>query len=459
MIRTLRAFTPALYLLLALPVLMPTFAAAQTAPTAAGQKSDNTATYDQLNLFGTVFEQIRDHYVDPINDEQIIESAINGMLSALDPHSSYLNNKNFQDMEVETRGEFGGLGLEVSMEAGRVKVVSPIDGTPADRAGLKPGDVIVQLNGEALANMGLDAAVEKMRGPIGSAITLTIRRNGIADPFDVTLNRAVIKIQSVRYRVEQSVGYIRITTFTEQTQSGLDKALAEIKKEAGAKLRGYILDLRNNPGGLLDQAVSVANTFIEHGEIVSTRARNPADSQRFNATTVPKAEKLPLVVLINGGSASASEIVAGALQDHHRAVIMGTQSFGKGSVQSIIPLTGHGAMRLTIARYYTPSGRSIQQLGITPDIEVRPAQIEDLAPAADEREADLKGALRNDTVTPTAPAHPAAGPVAPAAAGKTPPQSANPPTPAATPSVTDDPLARAIDLIRGVALFNGQTLN
>src|SRR6266567_1070405 len=319
-----------------------------------GAASPNSAeTYKQLNLFGEVFERVRAEYVDDITDNSLVESAINGMLTSLDPHSNYLNTKNFNDMKVQTRGEFGGLGIEVSMENGLVKVVSPIDDTPAARAGLKPGDLI------------------------NSDIKLTIRREG-REPFDVKLTRATIKIQSVRSHLEgDNIGYIRVTTFNEQTDVGLNNAMKNLKQQAGNKLVGVILDLRNNPGGLLDQAVAVSDAFLDKGEIVSTRGRRSDDAQRYNARPGAKpASGLPIAVLINGGSASASEIVAGALQDHHRAILLGTRSFGKGSVQTIIPLAGHGAMRLTTARYYTPSGRSIQAKGIDPDIIVDAAKIE-----------------------------------------------------------------------------------
>ncbi|WP_448189429.1 S41 family peptidase [Azospirillum sp. sgz301742] len=430
--------------------------------------TNTSETYRQLNLFGDVFERVRAEYVEKVSDEQLIESAINGMLTSLDPHSSYLNKKSFQDMQVQTRGEFGGLGIEVTMENGLIKVVSPIDETPAFRAGLQPGDYITHLNGEAVMGLALNEAVEKMRGPVGSDIKVTIRRGETGEPFEVAITRAVIKVQSVRSRLEGGdVGYLRITSFNEQTQSGLEKAITSIQQQAGDKLKGYVLDLRNNPGGLLDQSVSVSDTFLDKGEIVSTRGRKAEEGTRYNAKPGDMAKGLPMVVLINGGSASASEIVAGALQDHKRAVILGTQSFGKGSVQTIIPLPGHGAMRLTTARYYTPSGRSIQQLGITPDIEVKPAKVEELdAQGQRRREADLKGSLRNDTIAnKPKPATPGPG------AANAPPA---PPTPApgATPGAApvepgeasndngkppfDYQLARALDLLRGVALFQAR---
>lgn len=446
--------------------------------TVTAQSSNSSDTYRQLNLFGDVFERVRAEYVEQVTDEQLIESAINGMLTSLDPHSSYLNKKSFQDMQVQTRGEFGGLGIEVTMENGLVKVVSPIDDTPAFRAGLQPGDLIVQLNGEAVMGLSLNEAVEKMRGPVGSELKVTVRRGEAGEPFTVSLTRAVIKVQSVRYRAEGDIGYIRVTSFNEQTQSGLEKAISSLQQQLGDKLKGFVLDLRNNPGGLLDQAVSVSDTFLDKGEIVSTRGRRAEEGTRFNAKAGDLIKNLPMVVLINGGSASASEIVAGALQDHKRAIVMGTQSFGKGSVQTIIPLPGHGAMRLTTARYYTPSGRSIQQLGITPDIEVHVARVEDLDKnIVRRRESDLKGALVNPdankaprpaTTNPAAPGTPAApnpgapapGPgAAPAAPGAAPaaPAPGAAPTDGAAAEGAEPPfdfqLARALDLLRGVALF------
>ena len=353
------------------------FALRQDVSAAAANGSE---TYKELNLFGEVFEVVRADYVGKVSDEKLVEGAINGMLTSLDPHSNYLDTRDFNDMKVQTRGEFGGLGIEVSMENGLVKVISPIDDTPAARAGIKPGDVITQIDDHPVQGMTLPQAVEKMRGPINSDIKLTIRRKG-RPPFDVTLTRATIRVQSVRsHLIDNNIAYIRITSFTEQTDVGLNNAMKNLKQQAGGKLRGVVLDLRNNPGGLLDQAVAVSDAFLDRGEIVSTRGRRPDDAQRYNAQPGDIAAGLPMAVLINGGSASASEIVAGALKDHHRAVLIGTRSFGKGSVQTIIPLAGHGAMRLTTARYYTPSGRSIQDEGIEPDIVVAEAKIE-LPPA------------------------------------------------------------------------------
>jgi len=404
-----------------------------------GAANPNSAeTYKQLNLFGEVFERVRAEYVDDTSDNYLVESAINGMLTSLDPHSNYLNTKNFNDMKVQTRGEFGGLGIEVSMENGLVKVVSPIDDTPAARAGLKPGDLITHLDGEPVQGMTLPEAVEKMRGPVSSEIKLTIRREG-RDPFDVKLTRATIKIQSVRSHLEgENIGYIRVTTFNEQTDTGLNNAMKNLKQQAGNKLVGVVLDLRNNPGGLLDQAVSVSDAFLEKGEIVSTRGRRGEDAQRYNARAGDIAGGLPMVVLINGGSASASEIVAGALQDHHRAILLGTRSFGKGSVQTIIPLPGHGAMRLTTARYYTPSGRSIQAKGIDPDIVVDAAKIEKTAEKGDAKTATAADLKRDD-----------------AEGGAE--QSSVDPSIMGTPA--DYQLTRAVDMLRGIALFNGRVVN
>ena len=368
--------------------------------TTATPASDSIDTFKQLTLFSDVLERTRADYVDPVTDEKLIEAAINGMLSSLDPHSGYLNKKNFQDMQAQTKGEFGGLGIEITMENSLVKIVSPIDDTPAAKAGLQPNDLITHIDTKPVTELTLNEAVDRMRGTPGTKVTLTVRRGGInGQPFDVALTRAIIKIQSVKWEIKKDVAYIRITTFNEQTQNGLDKALAEVEQKLGSKLIGYVIDLRNNPGGLLEQAISVSSTFIEAGkEVVSTRGRHKEEDQSFTAKGGDKTHGKPIVVLINGGSASASEIVAGALQDHHRAVLLGTKSFGKGSVQTVIPIAGAGAMRLTTARYYTPSGRSIQQLGIEPDILVQPAKVEEVVTGHGLREADLRGALENDTV-------------------------------------------------------------
>ncbi len=358
---------------------------------AADQPAD---TYELLNLFGDIFERVRNDYVEEPTDQQLVESAITGMLTALDPHSSYLNAKNFREMQVQTRGQFGGLGIQVSMDRGLVKVISPIDDTPAFRAGIEPSDIITHLDGEGVLGMTLGQAVEKMRGLVNTDIKLTIRR-GAGKPFDVTITRAVIRINSVRSHIEDKIGYIRVTSFNEQAEKGIKKAMAKFEDEIGNAMKGVVLDLRRNPGGLLDQAIAVSDAFLDKGEIVSTRSRKEEDSQRFNARPGDLAKGLPMVVLINEGSASASEIVAGALQDHSRAIIMGTKSFGKGSVQTVIPLGAHGAIRLTTARYYTPSGRSIQAVGIEPDIEVQQAKVETIQHSPRTREADLRGALEN----------------------------------------------------------------
>ena len=360
----------------------------------------NSEIYRQLDLFGEVLERVRSDYVEKPDDSKLIEAAINGMLMALDPHSSYLNPKHFRDMQVQTRGEFGGLGLEVTMENGVVKVVAPIDDTPASKAGIMSGDLITALDKEQLQGLTLQEAVEKMRGPVNAPITLTIVRKGVDDPFDVKMIRDVIHIKPVKYNTEDDVGYIHITSFNEQTTADLQKAVKDLKKEIGPKLKGYIIDLRNNPGGLLDQAISVSDAFLDEGAIVLTKGRNLEETQRSNARPGDITDGHKLVVLINGGSASASEIVAGALQDHHRAIIVGTRSFGKGSVQTIIPLGSNGALRLTTARYYTPSGRSIQAKGIEPEVVVEeelPDELKDKAAAQSTRsEADLRGHLKGD---------------------------------------------------------------
>ncbi|HEY5306649.1 MAG TPA: S41 family peptidase [Pseudolabrys sp.] len=359
-------------------------------------------TYRQLNLFGDVFERVRADYVEKPDDSKLIESAINGMLAGLDPHSSYMDPKSFRDMQVQTRGEFGGLGIEVTMEDGLIKVVTPIDETPAAKAGILANDIITQLDGEQVQGLTLNQAVEKMRGPVNTKIKLTIMRKGNDKPIEVSITRDVIRVKAVRSQVEgDDVGYIRMTQFNEQTTDGLKKAIADITaKVSNDKLKGYILDLRNNPGGLLDQAISVSDAFLEKGEIVSTRGRNAEETQRFNARPGDLTNHKPVIVLINGGAASASEIVAGALQDHRRVTVVGTRSFGKGSVQTIIPLgSGNGALRLTTARYYTPSGRSIQAKGIVPDIEVLqdvPADVQAKSDTMTKGEASLRGHLTGD---------------------------------------------------------------
>src|SRR5689334_3575143 len=442
--------------------------------------SDKSELYQQLNLFGDVLERVRRDYVEPVDEKTLMENAINGMLASLDPHSSYMNPKSYKDMQVQTRGEFGGLGIEVTMENSVIKVVSPIDDTPASKAGIQSGDLIFALDGEPVQGMTLQEAVDKMRGKVGSSIKISLRRANVKDPLDITLTRETIKVKAVRFRLEGDVGYIRVTSFTEQATSGVTDAVEKIKKEAGPKLKGFVLDLCNNPGGLLDQAISMVDAFLEKGEIVSVKARKSEDIQRWNAKPGDVAGGLPMVVLMNGGSASASEIVAGALQDHKRAIILGTRSFGKGSVQTIMQVTGGGAIRLTTAIYFTPSGRSIRKEGIKPDIEVEPAKIENLQARAGFREENLRRSITN----PNGPASPdkaspdkgaidkkdekpadakpeAAKPgdkkddktAATPAAGTPPAQSGDPDEPPKD-SVADYQLLRAADLIRGISLYS-----
>ncbi len=360
----------------------------------------NAEIYKQLDLFGDVLERVRSDYVEKPNDSELIDAAINGMLTSLDPHSAYLNPKNYRDMQVQTRGEFGGLGIEVTMENQIVKVVSPIDDTPASKAGLQANDLITHLDGEQIVGLTLEQAVEKMRGPVNTPILLTIVRKGKDDPFDVKIVRDVIRINAVKSRLEgDDVIYAKITTFNEQTHTNLTKQLEALKKQLGKAPRGYIIDLRNNPGGLLDQAINVSDDFLEQGAIVLTKGRNLEETQRANARAGDLTDGKRILVLINGGSASASEIVAGALQDHKRALIIGTRSFGKGSVQTIIPLGQNGALRLTTARYYTPSGRSIQAKGIDPDVKIEQELPDELKPTRTQRprgEASLRGHLKGD---------------------------------------------------------------
>ncbi|MEC8194835.1 MAG: S41 family peptidase [Pseudomonadota bacterium] len=377
-------------------------------PLLAEESERKSNVYEKLDLFGDIFERIRVQYVEEVDDADLIEAAINGMLTSLDPHSSYLSPDDADDMRVQTRGEFGGLGIEVTQEEGFVKVVSPIDDTPADAAGMEAGDFITHVDGESVLGLTLDEAVEKMRGPVGSEIVITVVREGEPEPFDVTIVRDTIKLTAVRSRNVGDSVVLRVTTFNDQTTPNLIDGFNKQVEELGGmeNVNGIVLDLRNNPGGLLTQAIKVSDEFLEKGEIVSTRGRNPEDGERYNAQPGDLAEGKPIVVLINGGSASASEIVAGALQDHRRAIVVGTKSFGKGSVQTVMPLRGDGAMRLTTARYYTPSGRSIQALGVSPDIVVEQPR---RAPETGEEEedtnrrtrseADLRGSLNNDSLS------------------------------------------------------------
>ncbi|HEY4861917.1 MAG TPA: S41 family peptidase [Xanthobacteraceae bacterium] len=398
---------------------------------ARAQAAAAADTYRQLSLFGDVFERVRADYVEKPDDGKLIESAINGMLAGLDPHSSYMDTKSFRDMQVQTRGEFGGLGIEVTMEEGLIKVVAPIDETPAAKAGIMANDIITHLDDEPVQGLTLNQAVEKMRGPVNTKIKLKVMRKGGDKPIEVSITRDIIRVRSVRSRLEgDDVGFIRVTQFNEQTTDGLKKAVADLTAQAGDKLKGFVIDLRNNPGGLLDQAISVSDAFLEKGEIVSTRGRNAEETQRFNARAGDLSKGKPLIVLINGGSASASEIVAGALQDHRRATVIGTRSFGKGSVQTIIPLgSGNGALRLTTARYFTPSGRSIQAKGISPDIEVLQEVPDELKTRTDTRgEASLRGHLKAEGDEQTGS------------------QSYIPPDPK-----DDKALLNALDLIRGIS--------
>ena len=375
-------------------------------PVLAASDASKQDVYQQLDLFGDIFDRIRAEYVEEVETKDLIEAAINGMLTSLDPHSSYLSPDDAADMRSQTRGEFGGLGIEVTQEEGFVKVVSPIDGTPADAAGIEAGDFITHVDGESVLGLTLDEAVDRMRGPVGSEIVITVVREGETEPFDVSIIRDTIKLTAARARTEGKTVVLRVTTFNDNTYDNLADGLAKEVEAAGGieNVNGVVLDLRNNPGGLLTQAIRVSDAFLEKGEIVSTRGRNPEDGDRYNATPGDLIEGKPIVVLINGGSASASEIVAGALKDHRRAIIVGTNSFGKGSVQTIMPLRGDGAMRLTTARYYTPSGRSIQNLGVSPDIIVKQPRRTD-TPEDEENarmtrsEADLRGSLSNDSLS------------------------------------------------------------
>ena len=412
--------------------------------TPTAQANDSDETYRQLTLFGDVFQRVRANYVESTTDKELIEAAINGMLTSLDPHSTYLPDDNFKKVQQQTTGKFGGLGIEVTMEDGFLKVVSPIDDTPAFDAGLQPEDLILSVDGDSIVGVTLSEAVEKLRGPIGSKVEITVQR-AEEEPFDVTIIRDEIKIRSVRSRLYEDIGYIRLTTFSEQTTPGLKKAVKDLTEEAGGSLTGIVLDLRNNPGGLLSEAIKVSDAFLERGEIVSTRGRDDSDMQHAYARPGDITDGLPVVVLINSGSASASEIVAGALKDHRRAILMGTRSFGKGSVQTIMPMPGHGAIRLTTARYYTPSGVSIQAKGIAPDIEVALARIEKLNQGP-VREEDLRGALDGKDET-----------------DKDADQEEDTEKQAEEqeidPSEVDFQLARALDLLRGLTIFKDLNLN
>lgn len=438
---------------------------AKSAATVGGKSLDSAdgETFKQLSLFADVLERVRADYVEEVGDEKLIESSINGMLSSLDPHSAFLNRKSFAELQTGTKGEFGGLGLEVTMENSLVKVVSPIDGTPAANAGLQSGDFITHIDSKLVAEMTLQDAVENMRGTPGSKVTITVRRGGLGgQPFDVTLTRAVIRVQSVRFHPEgEDIGYIRITTFNEQTQTGLNKALEDLNKKMGDKLAGYLIDLRNNPGGLLDQAVSVSSTFLPAGsEIVSTRGRHSEDNQSYKAKGGDKTGGKPIVVLVNTGSASASEIVAGALQDHRRAILVGTKSYGKGSVQTVIPVPGAGAMKLTTALYYTPQGRSIQKMGIEPDIVVNAAKLEEVAPPKGVSEADMKGALANPNgidKDKKAPQPDEGKPADKDEKSEKPEDAKDAKDPKASekkPEPYDNQRAHAVDLLRGIVLYN-----
>jgi carboxyl-terminal processing protease len=417
-------------------------AALGSAPLLVRAGDTNNNTYTDLDLFGAALQLIHQNYVTPVSDDKLIAAAINGMLSSLDPHSNYLDPESYKNMQIETKGEFGGLGMEVTMKNGLIEVVSPIDGTPAARGGLKAGDLITAIDGTPILGLSLPQAVDKLRGPVHSNVKLTIRRDA-KPPFSVTLAREVIKVHPVHTHLYGRIGYLRISVFSEQADAEVRQGIAKLRREAGGKLAGLVLDLRNDPGGLLDQAVAVGGDFLAHGEVVSTRGRRPEDDRQFYAHGGDVTKGLPMAVLINGGTASASEIVAGALHDHHRAVILGTRSFGKGTVQTIIPISGHGALRLTTARYYTPSGRSIQEVGIEPDIVVRPAKLEYAQAAPLLREKDLPHALKNpDGSVSTGADEPAKGGSAKAVGDA--PDPGN-----------DYQLQRALDLLEGLSALRG----
>ena len=431
-------------------------------------KTDSKSTYESLTLFGDVFERIRSDYVEKVDDEKLIEAAINGMLNSLDPHSSYMNGDSYRNMQVQTRGQYGGLGMEVTLENGLVRVIAPIDDTPAERAGIKAGDYITGLDDEDVRGLTLNEAINRMRGTAGTDIKLTIARPGEDKPLEFRLTRAIIKVSPVRARAEDNVAYIRITSFSEQADKNLRQTMTRLRKKIGPDFAGVILDLRNNPGGLLDQAVAVSDSFLNHGEIVSTRGRHPRDIKRFNAHAGDIADGKPIIVLINGGSASASEIVAGALQDHRRALILGTRSFGKGSVQTVIPLGARGALRLTSARYYTPSGRSIQAKGIEPDIEVAQARVEKLVNRFPRRsEADLRGHLENPDAKKDNKNPGDESKAAPAGDGPSTADDADTPAKAEAPAKTDTPakeeedikdyqLSYALDVLHGLSLISSR---
>jgi len=404
-------------------------------------QNNRQETYKQLNLFGDVFQRVQEQYVEEITDKELIESAISGMLQSLDPHSSYLSPESYKDMQVKTKGAFGGLGIEITMEDGFVKVVSPIDDTPAANAGMKSGDLIIGIDGESIKGLTINEAVSKLRGPIKSKVTITVVRED-KDPFEIEIIRDIIKIRSVKHEIINNIGYVRLTTFSDTTTSGMEKSVKEIKKELGDKFQGLILDLRNNPGGLLNQSISVTDSFLNQGEIVSTQGRKSDDTSRIFAKKGDIIDGKPLIVLINSGSASASEIVAGALKDHARAIIVGTRSFGKGSVQSIIPLAGNGAMRLTTARYYTPSGVSIQAKGIEPDIKVE-AGITEIKKEKIEnrREENLRGALdKKDNKTKAK-------------------ENEKPKISPVEKLLQDNQISRGVDLIKGIHLFSNNSKN
>jgi carboxyl-terminal processing protease len=393
--------------------------------------ANDTSAYGQLDLFSDAFERVRANYVRPVKDSELVDAAIQGMVSNLDPHSSYMDAKMYGDMQITTKGQFGGVGIEVTQEDGVIKVISPIDGTPASRAGIKTNDRIIGIDGTSIAGLQLTEAIDKMRGAAGSKITLTIVREGEKKPFDVTLLRAIVSVDAASYRREGDIGYVRLPGFNEQTAEGMEKAIRDLKKQIGPGIKGYVLDLRNNPGGLLDQAIQVSDDFLTNGEIVSTRGRHAEDTQRYDAKSGDITDGKPVVVLINGGTASASEIVSGALQDHKRATVVGLTSFGKGSVQTIIPLgEGRGALRLTTARYFTPSGHSIQAQGIIPDIQVAQGDEAALPKLARPSEADLRGHLTGEPI----PAKRINAPVIKPAAGQ---------------KVDDFQLSYALDLLHG----------